>query len=75
MDKELLRYRAHLDQTRANVRSALRDIPPDQLAAMVRTCAKGDLSGFDEREQLLVGLLAIVSIFDLIEPPSEEATS
>ena len=67
MDREVQRLLAHADQTRAAMRDTLGDMTADEKASVIRTCAKGDLAALDERTALLVGLLAIVAIFDLTE--------
>jgi hypothetical protein len=67
MDAEVLRLMAHIDQTRSQMREALTEIGADNLPRLVKTCARGALTEFDEREQLLVGMLAIVAAFDLLE--------
>ncbi|MCC6909683.1 MAG: hypothetical protein IT430_17240 [Phycisphaerales bacterium] len=67
MDRDVQRLVAHADQTRATMRDTLAEMPAADKAALIRTCAAGDLTGFDERTALLVGLLAVVAIFDLSE--------
>lgn len=71
-DHESLKLLAHLDQTRSSLRAMIREIPPHELNAMIRTAASGNLHEFDERTGLLVGMLAIVSIFDLLDPDRSE---
>lgn len=71
MDREVQRLLAHADQARATVRDTLAAMPTAAKAALIRTCAKGDLAGLDERTALLVGLLAVMAIFDLSEARRE----
>lgn len=71
MDREAQRLLAHADQTRAAMRDTLGDMIAEETAALIRTCAKGDLAALDERTALLVGMLAIVAIFDLTESREE----
>lgn len=71
MDRDVQRLLAHADQTRATMRDTLAAMPAADKAALIRTCASGDLAGFDERTALLVGLLAVVAIFDLSETRGE----
>lgn len=71
MDRDVQRRLAHADQTRATMRDTLAAMPAAEKAALIRTCARGDLAGFDERTALLGGLLAVVAIFDLSEPRPE----
>ncbi len=53
------------------MRDTLDAMPASDKAALIRTCAGGDLTGLDERTALLVGLLAVVAIFDLSESRGE----
>ncbi len=71
MDREVQRLLAHADQTRSTMRDTLAAMPAPDKAALIRTCAAGDLAGLDERTALLVGLLAVVAIFDLSESRGE----
>ncbi|MCL4199554.1 MAG: hypothetical protein KJZ69_18825 [Phycisphaerales bacterium] len=71
MDREVQRLLAHADQTRATMRDTLAAMPTGEKAALIRTCAAGDLAALDERTALLVGLLAVVAIFDLGEAREE----
>ena len=71
MDADILRLKSTLDQTRSEMRAMLKrlhaDLGSDGIAAIIKTCASGQLSDFDERIQLAVGMLAVVAIFDLVE--------
>ncbi len=71
MDRQVQRLLAHADQTRAAMRDTLAQMPAAEKAALIRTCAAGDLASLDERTALLVGLLAVVAIFDLSESREE----
>ncbi len=71
MDRDVQRLLAHADQTRATMRDMLAAMPTTEKAALIRTCAAGDLAALDERTALLVGLLAVVAIFDLSESRGE----
>lgn len=71
MDREVQRLLAHADQARATMRDTLAAMPASDKAALIRTCATGNLADLDERTALLVGLLAIVAIFDLSESRGE----
>jgi hypothetical protein len=73
MDRDVQRLLAHADQTRAAMRDTLAAMPTSEKAALIRTCARGDLAALDERTALLVGLLAVVAIFDLSERKEVEA--
>jgi hypothetical protein len=72
MDRGIQRLLAHADQTRATMRDTLAAMPASDKAALIRTCASGDLTDLDERTALLVGLLAVVAIFDLSESRKED---
>jgi hypothetical protein len=67
MDKEMLRLRAHVDQARSEMREMVVNLGSEDLPRLIKTCAAGRLEGLDEREQLMVGMLAVVAIFNLIE--------
>lgn len=71
MDRQVQRLLAHADQTRATMRETLAEMPAAEKAALIRTCAAGDLAALGERTALLVGLLAVVAIFDLSESREE----
>ncbi len=71
MDRQVQRLLAHADQTRSMMRDMLAAMPAAEKAALIRTCAAGDLADLDERTALLVGLLAVVAIFDLSESRGE----
>ena len=66
-DPELMKFMAHIDQTRATLWEGLKTIEKDDAREIIRTCAKGELSSFDESVALMVGLLAIVGLLGLIE--------
>ena len=72
MDREVQRLLAHADQARATMRDTLAAMSAAEKAALIRTCAAGDLAALDERTALLVGLLAVVAIFDLSESRKED---
>jgi len=72
MDREVLRLMAHIDQTRAEVRSAVENMPPDDLVELFRDCAAGRLAGMDEQTLLLVGMLAAMAIYDICQTKSDE---
>ncbi len=67
IDLELARLRSHADQLRSTIRDALRDMEPARVAELVRTCAKGDLSGLDERTVAIIAWLGLVGFFGLFE--------
>jgi formylmethanofuran dehydrogenase subunit A len=67
MDAEVLRFMAHVDQTRSEMRGIVRGLSSNELARLVKICAAGRLADLDEDGRLLVGMLAIVSIFNLKE--------
>ncbi|MCL4197695.1 MAG: hypothetical protein KJZ69_09405 [Phycisphaerales bacterium] len=71
MDRDVQRLLAHADQTRATMRDTLAAMSAGDKAALIRTCARGDLANLDERTALFVGLLAVVAIFDLNETRGE----
>jgi hypothetical protein len=77
MDADILRLKSTIDQTRSEMRAVVRrlhdDIGADGLASIIKTCAAGRLEDFDERIQLVVGMLAVVAIFDLIDIGPEAA--
>jgi hypothetical protein len=66
MDAEILRLQSTIDQTRSEMRAIVEGMSGDEQAAVIKTCAAGALNELDERTQLLVGMLAIVAIFNLI---------
>jgi len=68
VDLELARYRAQADQLGSAVREALLELDRAAVADIVRACAKGDLSGLDERTVSLVAWMAVVGFFGLFEP-------
>jgi hypothetical protein len=65
MDREVLKLMAHIDQTRAELRTALDRMEPDDQIELFRDCATGRLADMDEREHLMVGMLAAMAIHDL----------
>jgi hypothetical protein len=72
MDAEVTRQLAELDQTRAELGSAVAAMPRSEQAELIRRCASGRLADLDERTALLVGLLAMVAAFDLTRPAWED---
>ena len=73
MDAEVLKLLAHIDQTRSGLRETLAQTPTPEIAALVKRCAAGRLNELDDRERLLVGMLAATCIFDLRLNQPEEA--
>jgi hypothetical protein len=69
-DLELARLRARGDQLRSTVRDALAEMESSERVNLFRICAKGDLSGLDERTVSIVAWLALVAMFDLGEDPA-----
>jgi hypothetical protein len=67
MDREVLRMMAHIDQTRAEVRSAVEKMPPDDLVELFRDCAAGRLADMDDQTLVLVGMLAAMAIYDICQ--------
>jgi hypothetical protein len=67
MDREVLKLMAHIDQTRADVRTAIERMPPDDLVQLFRDCTGGRLAGMDEPVQQLVGMLAAMAIYDICQ--------
>jgi hypothetical protein len=67
MDREFLKLMAHIDQTRAEVRTAIEQMPTDDLIELFRDCTGGRLGCMDEPQQQLVGMLAAMSIYDLFQ--------
>ena len=67
MDADILRLKSRIDQTRSEMRAIVERMSGDELAPIIKTCASGRLIDLDERVQLLVGMLAVVAIFDLTE--------
>ncbi len=63
---------AHIDQTRAELRSAVEAMPPDDLVELFRACATGRLAGTDEAAMLRVGMLAAMAIYDLCQSREED---
>lgn len=74
MDKEVLRLLAHLDQTRAQLRDVLAEMPDLEVARLIKTCAAAKLQDMDAPTAQLVGLLAVVAIIDLGQPPTTEGS-
>lgn len=72
MDREVLKLMAHIDQTRAELRSALEAMPPDDLVDLFRACATGRLAGMDEATMLRVGMLATMAIHDICQSREDE---
>ncbi len=72
MDAEVLRFLAHIDQTRSRMRDALVELDRPAQVALIKTCARGALNELDECERRLVGMLAVVAIFDLVEHWKED---
>jgi hypothetical protein len=72
MDREVLKLMAHIDQTRAEVRTALDRMDPDDQIELFRDCAGGRLAGMDERLQQLVGMLAAMAICDIWQNREED---
>jgi hypothetical protein len=72
MDHEVLKLIAHIDQTRAELRTALDEMDRDDQGQFFRACATGRLADMDEREQLFVGLLAAMAIHDFWQSKKKE---
>ena len=72
MDREVLKLKAHIDQTDADLRSIVSEMPTTQLTPLIKQCAAGRLAEMDERTALLVGLLAAMKIFDIRERARSE---
>ena len=72
MDREVQRLLAHSDQARATMRETLAAMPGAEKAALIQTCAHGELTNLDERTALMVGMLAVVAMFDLSESREED---
>lgn len=72
MDREVLKLMAHIDQTRAEVRSALDSMDPDDLVELFRDCTGGRPAGMDGPVQQLVGMLAAMAICDICQSSNEE---
>jgi len=64
---EVLKLLAHVDQTHADLRDVVKDMPRSDLVQIIKTAASGRLAAFDERTGLLVGMLAVVAIYNLLE--------
>jgi hypothetical protein len=73
MDREVQRLLAHLDQTRSEVREALTQMTTPQVATLIKACAGARFDDLDDKQRLLVGLLAITCIFDLKADSLDEA--
>jgi hypothetical protein len=72
MDAEVLKLHAHIDQTRSHMRETLRQMPTPEVTALIKVCAGARFDELDEKERLLVGLLAVTCIFELrLNPPEE----
>jgi len=67
MDAELARLQAHVDQTRSVMRGMVQNLPPADLARFIHVAASGQFDALDERERLLIGMLAVTAIFDFVE--------
>jgi hypothetical protein len=72
MDPEVLKLMAHIDQTRAELRTAIETMPPDDLIQLFRDCATGRWAGMDEATMARVGLLAAMTIYDICQSRVEE---
>ncbi len=72
MDREVLKLMAHIDQTRAELRSAVENMPADDLVELFRDCATGRLAGMDEQTMLRVGMLAAMAIHDICQSRVEQ---
>ena len=73
MDNEVMKLLAHLDQTRSEMRDIVKGLANDQAVALIKTCAGGRLDELDEGNRLLVGMLAVVCLFDLRQQKPEES--
>jgi hypothetical protein len=71
MDREVLRLMAHVDQTRAELRTALQRMDVDELVELFRDCTTGSLADMDESVQQLVGMLAAMAIYDICQSRDE----
>ena len=72
MDREVVKLRAHLDQTRAEIRSAVENMDSYDVVELFRDCATGHLTDMDEPALLLVGMLAALAIHDIWQNQPEE---
>ena len=74
LDLEVAKFRADGDQLRSFLRDLIsHEMDRAAMAEVVRTCARGDLAGLDERTARFVGSLAIVGFIGLLERPDQEA--
>lgn len=73
MDREVLKLMAHIDQTRAEVHSAVENMPPDDLVELFRDCAAGRLAGMDHKTLVLVGMLAAMAIYDICQAREDDS--
>lgn len=64
MDAESLRILANIDQTRSTLRDVLKGLSSEDLSKLIKEWAAGR---FEESHHTLIGLLAINSVFDLLE--------
>jgi hypothetical protein len=74
MDREVLKLMAHIDQTRAEVRTAIERMPPDDLVQLFRDCTAGRLASYamDGETMQLVGMLAAMAIYDICQSREDE---
>ncbi|MBC7771349.1 MAG: hypothetical protein H7210_02525 [Pyrinomonadaceae bacterium] len=72
IELELAKLRSHADQLRSFIRDTLREMDRGEVLQLFKVCAKGELSGIDERTAALVARMALVSFFSLFEGQDAE---
>jgi hypothetical protein len=73
MDRKVLKLMAHIDQTRAELRTAIETMPPNDLIQLFRDCATGRLADMEEPTLLRIGMLAAMTIYDICQTRADEA--
>lgn len=67
LDPQMLKLQAQVDQTRAEVRVIVHQMPKDEVVALIKASAANQFDEMDHNARQLVGMLAVVAIFDLYE--------
>lgn len=65
MDKELIKWIAEVDQSRAAAREIILGLPPSEVAALMRAAARGEVFD-DEETRVLIGSLACIGVASLL---------
>ncbi len=67
MNKDMMKLMAHIDQSRSEMRDIMKGMSVEEKTELIQQCASGQLSDLDDRVQLMVGVLALITVFEFSE--------